>query len=79
MYNTTEKSGLVYRQVQEIFLISTAFRPVYGPSHILTQYTAGLFPEVRWREHETDHLLSSSAEVKNAWGYTSIPPYVFMA
>jgi len=28
---------------------------------------------------ETNHSPSSSAEVKNAWGYTSALPYVFMA
>jgi len=27
---------------------------------------------------EDDHLLNSSAEVKNAWSYTSTPHYVFM-
>jgi len=28
---------------------------------------------------EVDHLHPSSAKVKNAWSYTSIPPYVFTA
>jgi hypothetical protein len=28
---------------------------------------------------ETDHSPASSAEVKNAWSYTSTQPYVFMA
>jgi hypothetical protein len=28
---------------------------------------------------EADHSPPSSAEVKNAWSYTSTPPYVFMA
>jgi hypothetical protein len=27
---------------------------------------------------ESDHSLQSSAEVKNAWSYTSTPPYVFL-
>jgi hypothetical protein len=27
---------------------------------------------------EADHSHPSSAEVKNAWGYTSTPPYVVM-
>jgi hypothetical protein len=30
-------------------------------------------------EREADHSPPSSAEVKNAWSYTSIPQYVFMA
>jgi hypothetical protein len=39
----------------------------------------GVFsPEVKWLGHEADHLPPSSAKVKNAWSYTSIPPYFFM-
>jgi len=29
--------------------------------------------------HKTDHSPPSSAEIKNAWSYTSIPPYVLMS
>jgi hypothetical protein len=32
----------------------------------------------RW-EREADHSLPYNAEVKNAWSYTSTPPYTFMA
>jgi len=36
-----------------------------------------LFPSgVKRPGHEADHLPSASAVVKNAWGYTSTPPYV---
>jgi hypothetical protein len=35
-----------------------------------------LSPGVKWLGREGD--LSSSVEVKNAWIYTSTPPYVFM-
>jgi hypothetical protein len=35
--------------------------------------------EVKWPEREADHSAPSSAEVKNAWSYTSTPQYVFMA
>jgi hypothetical protein len=34
---------------------------------------------VKWLGHEADHLPPSYAEVKNAWGYTNTPPYVFIA
>jgi len=34
---------------------------------------------VRWLGHEADHLLPSSAKVKNAWRYNSTPQYAFMA
>jgi hypothetical protein len=30
---------------------------------------------VRRQEYEDEHASPSSAEVKNAWSYTSIPPY----
>jgi hypothetical protein len=36
------------------------------------------FLGVKWLGHEADHPPLSSAEVKNAWNYTSIFPYIFM-
>jgi hypothetical protein len=30
--------------------------------------------EIKRSEHEADHLLPSSADVKNEWIYTSTPP-----
>jgi hypothetical protein len=38
-----------------------------------------LFPGIKWPSSEANHSLPSSAEVKNAWSYTSTPTYVFMA
>jgi hypothetical protein len=35
-------------------------------------------PEVKRPGREADHSPPSSAEVKNAWSYTSTSPYVFM-
>jgi hypothetical protein len=32
-----------------------------------------------WPKSDGDHSPPSSAEVKNAWSYTSTPPYVFTA
>jgi len=37
------------------------------------------YPGVKWPGHEADHSSPSSAEVRNVWGYTSTPPYIFMA
>jgi hypothetical protein len=34
--------------------------------------------EVKAAGRETDHSPPSSAEIKNAWSYTSTPPYVFI-
>jgi len=38
-----------------------------------------LFLGVKRPGHEADHSPPSSAEVKNAWSYTSTPQYVFVA
>jgi hypothetical protein len=35
--------------------------------------TRGSFPGVKWPEREADHSPPSTAEVKNAWSYTSTP------
>jgi hypothetical protein len=60
-----------------IFLYSTASRPALGP----TQPSIKRVPEafslrVKWPGREADRSPPSSAEVKNAWSYTSTPPYV---
>jgi hypothetical protein len=39
----------------------------------------GSFPGVKRPGREADHSLQPSAEVKNAWSYTSTPQYAFMA
>jgi hypothetical protein len=41
--------------------------------------TSDSFPGVKLPGHEADHSPPSSAEVKNAWSYTSTHQYVFMA
>jgi len=35
--------------------------------------SGGSFPSVKRPEREADHLLPSSAKVKNGWKYTSTP------
>jgi hypothetical protein len=52
---------------QGIFLLATASRPTLVPTQPLIQFTPGITRPGR----ETDHSLPSSAEVKNAWSYTS--------
>jgi len=42
-------------------------------------YPHNLSPGVKRPVREADHSPPFSAEVKNAWGYTSTPPNVFMA
>jgi hypothetical protein len=41
--------------------------------------TESSFSKGKAAVHEADHSLLCSVEVKNAWSYTSIPPYIFIA
>jgi hypothetical protein len=41
--------------------------------------SGGSFPRVISPKLETDHSPPPSVDVKNAWSYTSILPYAFMA
>jgi hypothetical protein len=57
----------------------TASRTALGPTQPPIEWVpAALSPGVKQLGRETDHLPPSSAEVKNAWSYTSIPPIHFM-
>ena len=59
----TEESGLDFRQRKPVFRVYKAFRPALGTTNPPTQWAPRIFL----------HSLASSAEVKNAWGYTSTP------
>jgi len=37
--------------------------------------TGNLSQEVKWLEHDTDYSPPTSAEIKNMWSYTAIPPF----
>jgi hypothetical protein len=51
-----------------------------GPSQPPIQWVLGaLSLGIKQLGHEADHSPPPSAEVKNAWSYTSTPQYVFMA
>jgi hypothetical protein len=52
---------------------------LWGPLSLLSNGYQGLFPGVKRPRREVDHSTPSSAEVKNAWRYTSTPQYAFMA
>jgi hypothetical protein len=52
---------------------------LWGPPSLLTNGYRALSPAIKRLGREADHSSPSRAEVKNAWSYTSIPPYVFMA
>jgi hypothetical protein len=56
-------------------LFTTASRPTLGPTQPPIQWVLGaLSSGVQRPGREADHSLPSSAEVKNAWSYTSTPP-----
>jgi hypothetical protein len=62
------------------FLFSIASRPALGPTESPNQRVPGaLSTGVQQQRREADHSPPSSVEVKNAWRYTAIPQYVFMA
>jgi hypothetical protein len=63
-----------------IFLFTTVSRLTLGRTQPPIQWYGGLFSRgVKRPELEGDHSPPSSAEVKNAWSYTSTSQYVFMA
>jgi hypothetical protein len=60
------------------FLFATASRPSLGPTQPIKWVPGTLSPEVKRWGREADHSPPSSAEFKNAWGYTSALPIRFM-
>jgi hypothetical protein len=58
-----------------IFLFTTVSRMALGPTQPRIQWIRGaLSLGVKRPGREADHSPPSSAEVKNAWNYTSNPP-----
>jgi hypothetical protein len=67
--------GLECRRWLLIFLLITASRPALGPTQPPIQWVPGaLSVGVKRLGREADGSPLSSAEVKNAWFYTSTPP-----
>jgi hypothetical protein len=72
--------GCDSRRRLRIFLFTTASITALGPTQPPIQWVPGALNLGEKRPgREADHSPPSSAEVKNAWSYTSTPQYVFMA
>jgi hypothetical protein len=62
------------------FLLTTASRPALVPTQPPIQWVpVALSSNTQRLGREADHSPPCSAEVKNAWGYTSTPQYALMA
>jgi hypothetical protein len=69
-----------FRRGLGIFLFTIAFRLVPGPTEPRIKWVPGvLYLGVKRPVREADYSPPSSAEVKNAWSYTPLPQYAFMA
>jgi len=67
--------GFESQQQLGIFLFTTVSRLALGSTQSSVQWVPGaLSLGVKRLGHEADQPPPSSAEVKNAWRYTSIPP-----
>jgi hypothetical protein len=71
--------GTIPSRGRTIFCFNTASRPALWPTQTPIQWVPGILSlGVKWPEIECDNSLTSSAEVKNEWSYTSTPPHGFM-
>jgi hypothetical protein len=61
-------------QAKGFFPFATLSRPALLPTRPRIQF----LPGVKRPGREADHPTTSGTEVKNAWSYTSTPPYFFM-
>jgi len=78
--NVTQDLGLALLQGGISFLYATASRSALGPTQTPIHWVPeALSPEVKRPERKADHSSACSTEVKNAWNYNYIRPYVFPA
>jgi hypothetical protein len=60
---------------KDIYKFSTESRPALGPTQRLV---GALSPSVKQPRREPNQSPPSSADIKNAWCYTSLPPYIML-
>jgi len=71
-YGLDDRVSIPGRGNCEIFLFTTTSRPALRPTQSPTRWVPGLLPHaVKRLGSEADHSPPCSAEVKNAWSYTS--------
>jgi len=74
-----EDYGSIFDKGRE-FLPCRRIQTGSGPTKPPTKWVPGASSRaIKRLGRETAHSPPSSAEVKNSWSYTSIPPYVFVA
>jgi hypothetical protein len=74
--------GFDFRRGLGIFLFITMSRPALGPTQPPIQWVLegrGLSLGAKLPGRKAEHTPPTSAEVKNAWSYTSTPQYVSVA
>jgi hypothetical protein len=70
-------AAIPFQQGQNYFFSPWYPDRLWAPPSLLSNRHQGLFPpEVTWSGYEADHSSPSSAEVKNIWSHTSIPPFI---
>ena len=70
----TGRSGAREPVESRDFLLASPSKPALGPTQPLFSVYRGSFPGVKQLGREVKHSFPSSAEVKNEWSCTTMPP-----
>jgi hypothetical protein len=77
-YGLNDRCSIPCRGNYGIFFSPPRSDQLYCPPSLISNGYWGLFSGIKRPKHEADNSHPSTVEVKNAWSYNSIPPYVFM-
>jgi hypothetical protein len=73
------RPGFNSRQVLQYNFLFSSIRALVPTQSLIQWVLEALSPGVKRLGREADHSPPSSAEVKNAWGFTSTPQFSFIA